>query len=203
VSKQLLFVALVCGCAFPAGAFAQTTTPATAATSVLPLGVDASAPQWCSFIATGSGLAPLSATSNASELSASEVRIVDLVDQATLSTRAASATIGVEAACNYPHRVTIRSQNNGLRRATTSTGAGIASAVPYTANLNWGDVGLSFFADGLSESQQERNVETTGAVSGQLVVEIKIIAGATNLGPNRPLGAGEYSDVISIEVGPL
>jgi hypothetical protein len=82
-------------------------------------------------------------------------------------------------------------------------GAGIASAVPYTANLNWGDVGLSFFADGLSESQQERNVETTGAVSGQLVVEIKIIAGATNLGPNRPLGAGEYSDVISIEVGPL
>lgn len=200
--KHLILVAAMCS-AISSGAFAQTNTPATAATSVLPLGVDATAPQWCSFIAAGSGRAPIRATSNASELSASEVRIVDLVDQATLSTRAASATIGVEAACNYPHRVTIRSQNNGLRRTTTSTGAGIASAVPYTANLNWGDVGLSFFADGLSESQVERNVETTGAIAGQLVVEINVVAGATNLGPNRPLGAGEYSDVISIEVGPL
>jgi hypothetical protein len=187
----------------PLVAVAQTSTPATARVSVSPFGVDAAAPQWCAITTGGRGLTTAGANVNASEPAGSEVRIVDLVDTSTLSTRAATLNFGVDAACNYPHRVTIRSQNNGLRRDTPATGVGIASAIPYTASVNWGDVDLSFFADAVNVTQVERVVATTQAVSGQLSVRVAVVAGATNLGPNRPLGAGEYSDVISIEVGPL
>jgi hypothetical protein len=187
----------------PLCAAAQTLEPITAPSSARPFGVEATAPQWCALTTASGQVVASGPTNNAIGPVGSELRIVDLVDATTLSTRAANATIGFDAACNYPHRVTVRSQNNGLRRGAAATGVGIASAVPYTATLNWGDANLSFFADAQSQTELAREISTIGAVSGQLVVQVAIAAGATNIGPGSPLGAGEYSDVISIEVGPL
>jgi hypothetical protein len=187
----------------PALASAQTLPAGVEPNRVRPMEVEASAPQWCA-ISNAAGQAELVGSgNNVTGPLSSELRITDLVDERTLSTRAANARIGFEAACNYPHRIVLRSQNNGLRRDSLSTGPGIASAVPYTATLNWGDVGLGFFADAQSRTQLERVGSTSGAVAGTLVVAVAITAGATNIGPGSPLGAGEYSDVISIEVGPL
>jgi hypothetical protein len=187
----------------PTLAGAQSLEPVTGPSSVRQMGVDASAPQWCAITSPGGQGIQIGTANNTTAPLGSELRITDLVDATTLSTRAANATIGFDAACNYPHRITVRSQNNGLRRDSNSTGPGIASAVPYTASLNWGDVDLSFFADAQSRNQLERVGNTSGAVAGALTVQVAITAGATNIGPGSPLGAGEYSDVISIEVGPL
>jgi hypothetical protein len=181
----------------------NTGSTAPAAQDVRPFDVSASAPEWCSVLNAGGQGTTTGANNNTVGPVGSELKIIDLVDPTTLSTRAASATIGFDVACNYPHQVTVRSLNNGLRRATGATGPGIASGVPYTATLNWGDAGLSFFADAQSPIELRRQLTTSGAVAGPLTVAVEITAGATNIGPNSPLGAGEYSDVISIEVGPL
>jgi hypothetical protein len=190
-----------------ASALAQTVsgngTSAPAAQSIRPFDVTASTPEWCSVLNAGGQGATTGLNNNTVGPIGSELQIIDLVDPTTLSTRAASATIGFEVACNYPHQVTVRSLNNGLRRITGASGPGIASGVPYTATLNWGDTGLSFFADAQSPVELRRQVNTSSAVAGPLTIAVAISAGATNIGPNSPLGAGEYSDVISIEVGPL
>jgi hypothetical protein len=197
--KQTLTILALWALCVPHNVAAQIVQPET----VRAMGVDASAPQWCAVTSTAQQPDAAAAGRNTIGPIGADVRIVDLVDPTTLSTRAARTVVGFEAACNYPHRLTVRSQNNGLRRDAGATGQGIASAVPYTASLNWGELGIRFFADAQSLVELQRVGTSVGAVAGPLTVQVDIQAGATNLGPNSPLGAGEYSDVISIEVGPL
>jgi hypothetical protein len=197
--KQLVTILALLALAAPHIVTAQNVQPET----VRAMGVDASAPQWCAVTSAGRQPDAAAAGRNTIGPIGADVRIVDLVDPTTLSTRAARTIVGFEAACNYPHRLTVRSQNNGLRRGAGATGQGIALAVPYTASLNWGELGISFFADAQSPIELARVGTSAGAVAGPLTVQVDIQAGATNLGPNSPLGAGEYSDVISIEMGPL
>jgi hypothetical protein len=198
-ARTLIFGLVASFTLAPAIVSAQTTPPQT----VRDFGVDANAPEWCAV--TSAGKTPVSAAPGANTVGpiGADLQIQNLVDPTTLSTRAANATIGFEAACNYPHRVTVRSANNGLRRDQGQTSNGVASAVPYTATLTWGDSSIGFLADAQSTIERVETGVTTGAVTGSLVIAIAIEAGATNLGPNRPLGAGQYSDVISIDVGPL
>jgi hypothetical protein len=179
-------------------AFAQT-----APTAEREFAVTASSPQWCAVTAPG-GSAPVASneTGAVAPLGAS-LSIFDLVDPVTLSTRATTARMVFEAACNYPHQVVIRSERNGLRRDITTQSNVIANAVPYVANISWGGNAATLTTDAQIEFERLQAITTESAVSGTLELAFVIQRGATNLGSGSPLGAGVYNDVVSIEVGPL
>lgn len=132
------------------------------------------------------------------------VRIDKLVDPQTLSTRGTRAVIAVDAMCNYPFRVTVESENNGLWRQTTTTPtpAGFANAVPYLADLSWSDDGVRLDADATSRKPATAGFSSSIANSGQLTLALQILPGSTNALSQAPLVAGDYRDTITITVGP-
>jgi hypothetical protein len=166
-------------------------------------GVIAGAPESCILAAAGSAAITSQAGSNTVGPIGSSLTISDLVDPVTLRTRSATGRLSFSGACNYPHQVRMSSRNNGLLRDGGGASQTIAWAVPYRAVLTWGGSTLSLSADALSQELRIASFVVPTATDGSLVVDVQIDSGATNLGPNRPLGSGQYSDVISVEVGPL
>lgn len=125
--------------------------------------------------------------------------ITTLADPATLSTRAATITLTMNAMCNSIHRVLIGSENNGLWRAGIgATPSGFASAVPYRANLVWAEQEYALTAEAASRQGVEEEILVGGANVGPLLIEFSINTGATNAGVGAPLLSGEYSDVLRI-----
>jgi hypothetical protein len=126
-----------------------------------------------------------------------------LTDPATLATLAASASIGFEAVCNFPHQVVIESQNNGLwRSALTRTPEGFADAVPYGATLRWGDLTRRLEIDAENRRIVEFAVPVGKPTAGTLQLDIDIQAGAANLRTQAPLLAGVYQDTLRVTVEP-
>src|SRR3954464_15353327 len=93
--------------------------PAAAAAQVAPVTrsvpVIASAPAVCAIrepvVAAGG-------QNNFPGLKGNTLQIDHLVDPATLAAAAASVDITFEAVCNYPHRIRLEAQNNGLWRTS-------------------------------------------------------------------------------------
>ena len=119
-----------------------------APTSSVPLTVQGNTPQVCAVqnptIAQGGLL-------NVRGINGTTLQIDELTDPATLATRAASADVSFDAVCNYPHRIVLESQNNGLWRTAAGSNAvpsGFADGVPYSATLTWGEANRRFEADG-------------------------------------------------------
>lgn len=168
----------------------------------LPLGVGGSAPSLC--IVTRPGATPVEGAASGAVVGpvGATVTLEDLVDPVTLTSRPATVQVRFDAACNYPHQVRLASRNNALLRDGGGSSATIAWAVPYTADLIWGAVTGSLNADAQSFGAREVTVVNPTPTDAPLLVNVRVDAGATNLGPNRPLGAGVYSDVLSVEVGP-
>src|SRR5687768_252689 len=89
--------------------------PTAAAAQVAPVArsmpVSASAPAVCAIqeasLAGGGQI-------NFRGLSGNSLHIDHLVDPVTLGAAAASANVKFDAVCNYPHRIKIEAQNNGL-----------------------------------------------------------------------------------------
>ena len=129
--------------------------------------------------------------------------ITELADPQTLTTRAASIALSVEAMCNGVHRLMITSDNNGLYRATVEADVpGFGSAVPYRAALNWADQVHLFTADTAARQLVEETMIVGHSHMGELVVQFDISPGATNAGVGVPLLSGEYSDILRITVEP-
>jgi hypothetical protein len=127
--------------------------------------------------------------------------ITSLTDAETLSTRAANITLSMAAMCNTLHRVVIASDNNGLwRSGPGSTPGGFGSAVPYRANLIWADQEYELTADSDQRLQVEEQMLVGRPNMGEMLIEFRINAGATNAGVGAPLLSGEYSDVLRITV---
>lgn len=128
-----------------------------------------------------------------------------LVDSATLSTEPASTEIGFEAACSFPHRVRLESQNNGLWRTSERTGAapaGFGDAVPYRATLRWASEDLQLFADARFRRIAGDTLFVDRTATGTLRLRLEIDAGATNQRANAPLVAGTYGDTLRISLEP-
>jgi hypothetical protein len=126
-----------------------------------------------------------------------------LTDPATLATNAASVEVGFAAICNYPHTITLQSQNNGLwRDIAAPPPAGFADAVPYTATLTWGEVNTALSADASSRGLRDLSVVVTRPTQGQIALRLDILPGSSNAQANAPLMAGVYRDTIRITVGP-
>lgn len=133
------------------------------------------------------------------------LQIEELTDQRTLAARPASVTVSFDAVCNFPHRVRIESQNNGLwpTDGSMSTQAqGFAYALPYRTRIDWGSASGNFLADAKVRRLVEERVNVNAATAGVLSLRIEIDAGASNVQTNAPVLAGVYGDTLRIFMEP-
>ncbi len=129
--------------------------------------------------------------------------VTQLTDDTLLTTQAARVTVDMSAMCNGVHRISLGSDNNGLwRQQTGSTQSGFGYAVPYQANLVWADQQYVLTADASTRGYVEDQLQVMRAAAGNISIEFEISAGATNQGQNKPLLAGDYSDVLRLTVQP-
>jgi hypothetical protein len=184
-------LALACGASAQAG----TSAP-------LPFTVSGSAPQIC---AVGNPQLSAGALVNFQSLNGAALRITQLADPRTLATNAAQATVTFQAVCNYPHRIVLESQNNGLYRDGAAGAApppGFADGVPYTAQLTWGAVTSTFFVPATSRQTSQDSVAVPNPTAGDIEIQLSVQAGASNLSANSPLIAGVYTDTLRVTVEP-
>lgn len=192
--RALALSLLIAAVASPA--LAQTT-PVT--TRTFP--VTGSVPQVCNIgQPVQGGQAPV----NFQGLQGNGLAIQQLVDPATLQSRAASVEILFAGTCNYPHRLVIESQNNGLWRNAlgAAPAAGFSSSIPYSVTVNWGEENRRFEVD--ASTRDIRNVEVpSDAAAGDVSLRVEIQQGASGSGPNNaPLLAGAYSDTLRVTLEP-
>lgn len=133
------------------------------------------------------------------------LRILQLADPNTLGARATSVTIAFAGVCNFPHRVRLESQNNGLfpvdGRITGNTPA-FTSAVPYRATMEWGNVSASLDANAKLRQLAQQRITLGQPVAGDLRLRIEIQQGASNVSVGAPLLAGTYADTLRIYLEP-
>lgn len=185
-----------------AGLAALTGAPALAQSpAVAPFAVTGDAPQVCALQAPVLGVGR---AVNFTGLDGSSLAIDTLADPATLATLAARISVDFGAVCNYPHRLLVQSQNNGLWRSVFSglTPQGFADAVPYTATLRWGTLNAVLQADASTHAQRELTLAIDRPTAGILAVRLDIEPGASNLRQGAPLLAGVYQDTLRITVQP-
>jgi hypothetical protein len=173
-----------------------------ATTSPQVMTVAGNAPQIC---AVQNPVVGEGALINFRSLNGTTLQIDQLADPKTLATSAAVADVRFSAVCNYPHRITLESDNNGLWRggsAGSTPPSGFADGVPYTASLVWGQVTDKLEADATSRRINDKVIPVGQATAGDIQIRVAIQAGATNLSANAPLIAGVYSDTLRVTVEP-
>lgn len=184
------------------GVLVANPVAAQSATDFRNFPVSGNAPQVCAVqaprLAAGAQI-------NFRGLSGNTLQIDRLVDPTTLATSAASADIQFDAVCNFPHRIRVESQNNGLWQTverTAQTPDGFAYAVPYRANLTWGEVTGQLDADAKVRRISEQRINVDQATAGAIVMRVVIEAGSSNTTNNAPLIAGFYGDTLRLFVEP-
>ena len=171
-------------------------------TTVTTLPVTGSVPQVC---AMQQGAIQSGSLVNVAGLDGDTLRIIQFVDPATLSVKAASATISFEAVCNFPHAVRVESSNNGLWPVDgriTQVPGGFAYAVPYTAQVTWGVANAQFSADAKTRRIAQQTINVEAPAAGQLNLRIEIAEGASNVDNRAPVIAGTYVDTVRIFLEP-
>lgn len=132
-------------------------------------------------------------------------RVDQMIDAATLSTRAAWFELTLSGVCNTAHRIRLESLNNGLWQLSETPPArpaGFGTAVPYDVTARWIDQVVQLSADAAIRQPRERIVPVGTPASGDLRLRFEILAGATNLAANAPMVSGAYSDTLTIILEP-
>jgi hypothetical protein len=175
---------------------------AQGATSTRSMTVNANAPPVCAIqeptLAAGGQI-------NFRGLNGNTLQIDHLVDPATLGAAGASANVKFDAVCNYPHRIKVEAQNNGLWQTSERSAVppeGFAYAVPYTATIDWGLEHGRLEADAKVRRIHERSITVNRPTSGEINLRLEIEAGASNVQANAPLLAGFYGDTLRITLEP-
>ena len=166
------------------------------------MGVSANTPDVCIISNQNNGrIRPLV---NATSSGAAAVEITSLIDRGTMSTAAAQVEVTFDAMCNFPHKLNVISDNNGLFRPINAAAVvpGFASAVPYTADVTWGGQTLAFEATAQRRGLAQADLIIAEPAQGSIVLQFNVLPGATNAQNGAPLAAGIYSDVIRISVEP-
>lgn len=182
--------------ALPAAAQAQSTTVTN------DFAVNANVPGICTI---GVPLVAAGRQINFRGLNGTTLQIDQLVDPATLSTRAASVEVRFDAVCTFPHRIAVETQNNGLWQTSERNGGppeGFGNAVPYRADISWADENVRLNADAGVRRVAENSVAVGAANIGEILLRLEIDAGATNERANAPLLAGVYGDTLRITLEP-
>lgn len=180
----------------PAGALAA---PAPASRT---MGVTADAPPVCALeqprLEAGDQV-------NVRGLNGSTLQIDRLVDPRTLAANAASAEVTFDAVCNYPHRIHVETENNGLWQTSERGPApppGFAFAIPYSATFDWGLEHGRIEADATVRRIADHSFDVDRATSGELKIRIEVLAGASNVQANAPVLAGYYGDTLRVTLEP-
>lgn len=142
---------------------------------------------------------------NIAGLDGDTLRIIQFVDPATLSVKAASATVSFEAVCNFPHTLRVESANNGLWPTDgriTDAPRGFAFAVPYTAQVSWGVANATFAADAKTRRLAQQVINVDAPAAGQMVLRLEVAEGASNVENRAPVVAGIYTDTVRIYLEP-
>lgn len=196
---HLLLPSLLASLGIPlAAAAAQEGVPEDAAQFL----VAGRTPVVCS-LTTGPGSAD--GFNNFSSADRNVYRVDQMIDAATLSTRAASFELTLTGVCNTAHRIRMESLNNGLWQLSETPPArpdGFGTAVPYDLTARWVDQVVQLSADAAIRQPRERNVPIGQPASGDLRLRFEILAGATNLAANAPMVSGAYSDTVTIILEP-
>jgi hypothetical protein len=137
-------------------------------------------------------------------LNGSTLQIDTLVDPATLAARAASAELVFDGVCNFPHRLRVEAQYNGLSRGSELARAptGFASAIPYTATVRWGPQSATLNADAQIRRVHEQVLTVAEPTAGQVVLRVEVQPGASNVQSNAPVLAGNYADTLRVTLEP-
>lgn len=186
------------------GLLAALATPAWGQARVASqaMSVIGSAPQICNMQSPTLGS---SGQVNFRAVTGNLLQIDTLVDPTTLAARAATATLSFDAVCNFPHRIRLESQNNGLWQADSGLNepaAGFAYALPYRASITWGEVNGTLTADANVRRITEQRFFIDQATAGAIELRIAIDAGASNIRANAPVLAGTYGDTLRIFLEP-
>ena len=163
--------------------------------------VQGNAPRFC---AVGTPTLSTTVSNNVRNLAGGVVTIDTLADPNTLTTRAAEFGILLDAVCNYAHRLTITSENNGLWRdpVAGSVPAGFAGAIPYEARVDWAGDQTILRAEAEARREQAETALVSLPNAGSMLIDVAITAGATNKATNTPLLAGTYRDTIRVTIEP-
>lgn len=202
--RPAFLIALTVIATIPAFASAQTEDGGAAVdpVSVARFPVTGDVPDLC--ILGDARIDGAAATTNIQSITGRVIRIADLADVNTLSTRGTQATVAFDAMCNYPYSVTVESRNNGLWRQSTAdtTPVGFANGVPYLAQVAWNDLSVQLDADAKNRGPKAAAFSSTTANDGTLRLQLNILPGTTNVAANAPLVAGDYRDTLTITLGP-
>jgi hypothetical protein len=180
--------------------------PAAAAAQVAPVTrsvpVTASAPAVCAIqeptVRAGGQV-------NFRGVNGNTLQIDHMVDPRTLAAAAASVNVTFDAVCNYPHRLIVEAQNNGLWQTSErppSPPPGFAYAVPYRATIDWGLEHGRLEADAKVRRIADRSILVDHPTAGEITLRVEIKAGASNTQANAPLLAGSYGDTLRITLEP-
>jgi hypothetical protein len=202
-----ILLAFACGVTMTAGpVWAQTTTPGAptvggANPAIFINSVGGNTPRFCSIGALS--LAQTSNPINVKALTGATLEIETFINSSTLAVQAASVDVAFDAVCNYPHLLTIASANNGLWQQTSVPPvAPFANAVPYRASAVWGDTQVNLDADSGSRRAVSSSSLTQTPRAGQVTLSLQVEPGASNVATNSPLLQGNYSDLITVTLGP-
>jgi hypothetical protein len=144
------------------------------------------------------------AQNNFRGLNGNTLQIDTLVDPSTLATRGASAELRFNAVCNFPHRLRVEAQNNGLWRtgSTVLPPQGFAYAIPYQALLSWGTGTILLNADAQIRRIHEERITVDQPTAGEVQLRVEIQPGASNVQSNAPVIAGNYGDLLRVTLEP-
>lgn len=181
--------AIAMGLALPSGLQAQETGGSFQA-----LTVSGSAPAACIAQRPSVG-STRNASFEATGTASGQITLTQLVDPQTALPRASAAALVLPVVCNASHRVSVMSNQGGLRRggaqADVGAASGFAEFVPYTIRLNWAGVQREHGSDAGVMA-----IDAANGVSGELSLEVTTPEGGT------PLVAGQYDDAIVIQFQP-
>ena len=133
------------------------------------------------------------------------LRIIELVDPTLLSVQSASADIAFAAVCNFPHRIRLESQDNGLwpvNGPVSADNADFATALPYSAGFVWADRTQTLEMDAKIRQSRVVVADIDEPAAGEVVISVNVDAGASNTRIGAPLLAGAYVDNLRIFLEP-
>lgn len=122
------------------------------------------------------------------------INITQFVDPESAEPRASSIELNVPVLCNTAHRMRVSSTNGGLLRggaAGAGTSGGFSEFVGYTIGIDWQGQTTQF-----TTTSNNAIIDSDRPGRGDATIRIATPAGGT------PLIAGQYRDVIVVEVEP-
>lgn len=133
------------------------------------------------------------------------LRILQLIDPQTLAARSARAVVSLGAVCNFPHRVRIESQDNGLwpiQGPLAPSSPEFATALPYRVSFAWANRTGQLKADASIRRASETLADVDSPAAGDLTLRIELDAGSSNTQLGAPVLAGAYADTLRVFLEP-